>query len=190
MNTLTVEDAVLPMNDDTWIFRELGQAKFGDARLTRRAMIITQDLMEHPDLFMASIYKGNWGGLHAGYRFFDNTAVQPAAILAPHRAATYERSGAESLVLVAQDTCYFNFSGHEALEGVGPIESLNDKGNLGHTARAMTTQGVPIGLTAQKIWTRDPAECGQGRQRKKRPFAEKESARWLEIAQEAASGVP
>jgi len=54
----------------------------------------------------------------------------------------------------------------------------------------MTTQGVPIGLTAPKIWTRNPAEFGKGRQRKKRPLAEKDSARWLAIAREAASGVP
>jgi len=43
MNTLTIEDAVLPMDNDPWIFRELGQAQFGDARLTRRAMILAQD---------------------------------------------------------------------------------------------------------------------------------------------------
>ena len=189
-NTVFVDDPIVPMNDDPWIFRELGQAKFGDARLTRRAMIIAQDIMDHPDLSMASIYKGNWGDLRAGYRFFDNVAVTPAAILAPHRAATYERSGAEPLVLIAQDTCYFNFSSHKALKGAGPIESLNDKGILVHTALAMTPQGVPIGVAAQKIWTRDAAEFRKGRKRKKRAFAEKESARWLEIAQEAASGVP
>jgi len=190
LNTLTVEDAVLPTDNDPWIFRELGQAQFGDARLTRRAMINAQDLMEHPDLSLASIDKGNSGDLRAGYRFFDNAAVKPAAILAPHRAAPDERSGMESLGLIAQDPCYFHCSSHEALEGVGPIESLDDKGILVQTALAMTTQGVPIGLTAPKIWIRDPAEFGKGRQRKQRPLAEKESTRWLEIAQEAASGVP
>ncbi len=155
-------------------------------------MSIAKDLSEHPDRSLASIYQGNLGALHAAYRFYNNPAVQPAAILAPHRAATCERMrhGEESLVLIAQDTCYFNFSSHEALQGAGPIERPNDKGILMHSALAMTPQGVPIGLAAQKIWTRDPAEFGKGRKRTKRPFADKESARWLEIAQEAASGVP
>ena len=178
------------MSNDPWIFRELGQANFGDARLTQRAMIIAQDLMEHPDLSLASIYQGNLGALHGAYRFYNNPAVKPTEILAPHRAATYERSGEESVVLIAQDTCYFNFSSHKALDGVGPIESLNDKGILVHSALAMTREGIPIGLVEQKIWTRDPAEFGKGSKRKKRPFAEKESARWLETAKEAARGVP
>ena len=190
MNTSTLEDTILPTSNDPWIFRELGQAQFGDARLTQRAMSIAKDLSEHPDRSLASIYQGNLGALHAAYRLYNNPAVQPAAILAPHRAATYERMrlGEESLVLIAQDTCYFNFSSHEALQGAGPIERPNDKGILMHSALAMTPQGVPIGLAAQKIWTRDPAEFGKGRKRTKRPFADKESARRLEIAQEAASG--
>jgi len=83
MTTSSVEDAVLPITNNLWIMRELGDARFGDARLTQRAMTIAQDLSAHPDQSLASIYEGNLGGLHAAYRFYDNPAVTPAKILAP-----------------------------------------------------------------------------------------------------------
>ncbi len=142
MTPASVEDAVLPMTDHLWIWRELGTAQFGDARLTQRAMTIAQDLSAHPDQSLASIYEGNWGGLHAAYRFYDNPAVTPATILAPHFEATWDRSGEQPIVLIAQDTTYFNYSSHKAFQGGGPIESLNDKGILVHSALAMTPQGV------------------------------------------------
>lgn len=191
MDTMHAENLSAPaMTIDPWVFRELGKADFGDARLTGRALTFAHDLAAHPDFSIASTYKGDWASLKASYRFLDNAAVTPEAILAPHREATWDRSGQESWVLIAQDTSYFNYTHHPTTQGLGPVEREDDLGLMGHTALAMTADGVPIGIAAQKIWTRDPAEFGKSRQRQSRPFAEKESARWVEIAQAAASGVP
>ena len=175
---------------DPWVFREFGLADFGDARLTGRILTFAHDLAAHPDLSMASLYHGDWANLKASYRVLDNDAVTPAAILAPHRQATGDRSGQESWVLIAQDTSYFNYTHHPATEGLGPVERAEDQGLMVHTALAMTAEGVPLGIVAQKIWTRDPAEFGKSRPRRSRPFADKESARWVEIAQAATRGVP
>jgi hypothetical protein len=191
MATMDVGDLVAPpVTIEPWVFRELGQANFGDARLTGRVLTLANDLAAHPNLSLASTYEGDWASLKASYRFLDNAAVTPDAIVAPHRDATWDRSGQESWVLIAQDTSYFNYTGHPATQGLGPIERVDDPGLLVHTALAMTEQGVPLGIAAQKIWTRDPAHFGKSRQRKTRPFAEKESARWVEIAKEATRGVP
>jgi len=92
------------------------------ARLTQRAMTIAQDLSAHPDQSLDSIYEGNLGWLHAAYRFYDNPAVTSAKILAPHFEATWDRSGEQPVVLIAQDTTYFNYSTHKAFQGGGPIE--------------------------------------------------------------------
>ncbi len=51
-----------------------------------------------------------------------------------------------------------------AAEGLDPVERAEDQDLMGHTALAMTAEGVPLGLMAQKIWTRDPAEVGKSRQ--------------------------
>ena len=43
---------------DPWVFRELGLASFGDARLTARALRLASDLAARPGLSLASLYEG------------------------------------------------------------------------------------------------------------------------------------
>ena len=61
-----------------WVFRELGLALLGDARLTARALRLASDLAAHPGLSLSSLYESDWADLKAGYRFFDNPKVTPA----------------------------------------------------------------------------------------------------------------
>ncbi len=175
---------------DEWVFRELGHMDCGDARLSERALQLTRDMSVHPDGSLPSTYQGDPAGLKAGYRFFDNDRVLPAAMLASHRDATWARCAEEPWVLIAQDTTYFNFTSHPQTTGLGPIESLQDIGLLVHSALAMTTQGVPMGVLAQKIWARDPADHGKSADRKSLPIEEKESYRWLETMDQATAGCP
>ena len=117
----------------------------------------------------------------------DNDAVTPQAILAPHGVATWTRCDGMSRVLeVAQDTTYFTFTGHPATQGLGPIESENDQGLIVHSALAITTDGVPLGIVAQKIWTRDPAALDKSGRRRQTPIKDKESYRWIETARAVA----
>lgn len=175
---------------EPWVFRELEQADFGDARLTARILQLVSDLGSHPEWSLASLYEGDWASLKAGYRFFDNAAVTPSAILAPHREATWARSVGQSRILVAQDTTYLNFTGHAATQGLGPVESLNDRGLMVHTGLAITTDGVPLGIVAQQMWARDPDTFDKSRQRRSTRLEDKESYRWIETAEEAIQGVP
>ena len=144
----------------------------------------------HPDASLPATYQGDLAGLKAGYRFFDNDRVTPAALLASHRDASWARCTEEPWVLIAQDTTYFNFTSHPQTTGLGLIESLQDIGLVVHSALAMTPQGVPLGILAQKIWARDPAEHGKRADRKSLPIEEKESYRWLETMDQATAGGP
>lgn len=175
---------------DPWVFRELGLASLGDARLTARALRLASDLAAHPDLSLSSLYASDWAGLKAGYRFFDNPKVTPAKLLEPHQAATWERCASAQIVLIAQDTTYFNFTSHAATAGMGPIGSGTEQGFLLHSALALTTEGVPLGLVAQIAWARDPETRGKSAHRKQLPIEEKESYRWLQIQQQIAARVP
>jgi hypothetical protein len=175
---------------DPWVFRELGWASLGDARLTARALRLATDLAAHPDLSLSSLYRSDWAGLKAGYRFFDNPKVTPAKLLAPHQAATWERATDERVVLVAQDTTYFNFSSHTKATGMGPIGPGTELGFLLHSALALTTEGVPLGLVGQIAWARDPETRGKSTHRKQLPIEEKESYRWLRIQEQIAKQVP
>ena len=175
---------------EPWVFRELGLALFGDARLTARSLRLASDLAAHPGLSLASLYESDWAGLKAGYRFFDNPKVTPAKLLEPHQAATWERSASEQIVLVAQDTMYFNFTSHAATTGMGPIGPGPEQGFLLHSALALTTDGVPLGLVGQIAWARDPETRGKSAARKQLPIEEKESYRWLKIQEQIAARVP
>lgn len=175
---------------DPWVFRELGLALLGDARLTARALRLASDLAAHPDLSLSSVYQSDWAGLKAGYRFFDNPKVTPKKLLAPHQVATWERAADERVVLVAQDTTYFNFSRHMKTTGMGPIGAGTEQGFLLHSALALTTDGVPLGLVGQIAGARDPESRGNRAHRKPLPIEEKESYRWLRIQAQIAAHVP
>ncbi len=95
----------------------------------------------------------------------------------------------EEWVLIAQDTTYFNYTSHPATEGLGPMGSGLDQGLLLHSALAMTTDGVPLGIAAEILWARDPATQGKSADRKQRPIEDKESYRWLQIQEQVAAGI-
>ncbi len=116
--------------------------------------------------------------------------MTPDKILEPHQAATWERAEAEGIVLVAQDTTYFNFTSHAAATGMGSIGPGTEQGFLLHSALAITTEGVPLGLVGQIAWARDPETRGKSTQRKQLPIEEKESYRWLQIQEQIAAHVP
>ena len=139
----------------------------------------------------------DWANTKAAYRFFSNSRVNEHAILKGHFDATAERVAAtEGPILILQDTTEFSFQ-REKAEAIGFTKVINsgkDKdgrprlhtlcGLLMHSSLAVTTQGVPLGLTAVKFWTRDKFKGTAALKRKinptRVPIETKESFRWLE----------
>jgi hypothetical protein len=56
-----------------------------------------------------------------------------------------------------------------------------------HTCLAVSTDGVPLGALAHRLWRRPPKEEEKA---KNRLLKDKESARWIEVTKEAARIVP
>jgi hypothetical protein len=57
-------------------------------------------------------------------------------------------------VLVVQDTAFISYGKHPNTKGLGPIGKSNsstDRGLIMHTALAITTSGVALGIVSQKI---------------------------------------
>ena len=48
-----------------------------------------------------------------------------------------------------------------------------------HSTLAFTPERVPLGLLAQQVWARDPADVGKRTRRKQLPISQKESQKWL-----------
>jgi len=158
----------------------------GDARLNRRLARLVEDLAAQPTASVPQAC-GTWAATKAAYRFWDSAQVSAAAIREAHQQGTVERLADHATVLVVQDTTNLDFTHHPATQGLGYLDRPPHQGLKVHSALAVSTAGVPLGLLHQEVWSRDPFTKGKHHQRRRREMAEKESQRWrdgLRVSQE------
>jgi hypothetical protein len=195
----------------SWIDQELAGCKFADVRLEKRFSMLMEQLSEGIGRTIP-LACGDWAATKAAYRFLDNDRVSEAEILAGHFQATRLRFDAvKGPVLVLHDTTEFSYT-RENTEAIGLTHKVakghKDKkgrqrmhtvcGILMHSSLAITTEGLPLGLTAIKLWTRKKFKGTNALQGKtldsdgkhsinmtRIPIEEKESIRWLENARQA-----
>jgi Transposase DNA-binding/Transposase Tn5 dimerisation domain len=173
---------------ENWTEMELGEADFGDKRLTKRFVRLTRDLAARPEGSVPQA-SGSWAATKGAYRFWDNEKVTPESIRAAHREKTIERAKEYGTVLAVQDTTSMNYMSHQATEGLGPIDRWGTQGIHVHSVLAVSPDGVPCGLVHQQVWSRDPEEKRTKEERKKLPIEEKESYRWLESLEATQNAV-
>jgi len=136
-----------------------------------------------------SIFGGR-GLVKKAYNLLNNERVDFAGIQSQAISLTKSNLVGLDRVLVAQDTTHINLAGHAKTEGLG-LQSERTLGMLAHSAIACTTNGEPIGLLYQKVWTRIKDEGtffsldADGN-----PKEEKESYRWLETFRESTTNIP
>lgn len=168
---------------NAWIEQETQDADFGDERLDARYRILLEQLSDHPSLSLPAACGGD-AEVAAAYRFFDNEKTEPAKVLGPHRTATLERIRAEAVVIAAQDTTEVDLTRKKEKVG-GPLNDSKRWGLYLHPVLVMTPQRVPLGVVEATMWSRDPKQLDKTSQerkkeRRQKPFAQKESYRWLQ----------
>ena len=131
------------MTTAAWAEREVASAALGDRRRTRRLARLLTDLAERPSASLPTACAGA-AATKAAYRFFDEAAIEPDAILAAHVSATAARAGAHRLILALQDTTELDFTAHAALAGAGPLAHPARTGLLVHSVLAATPEGAPL----------------------------------------------
>jgi Transposase DNA-binding/Transposase DDE domain len=199
---------------ESWIEQELAGCEFADARLGKRFSMLMAQFSEGIGRTIP-LACGDWAATKAAYRFLDNDRVSEAEILAGHFQATRERFAAvEGPVLVLHDTTEFSFTrenaeaiglthkvakGHKNIAGRQRMHTVC--GILMHSSLAVTTDGLPLGLAAIKLWTRKKFKGTNALQGKtldggkhsinttRIPIEEKESVRWLENARQATANL-
>ncbi|MHB1803289.1 MAG: IS4 family transposase, partial [Actinomycetes bacterium] len=172
-----------------WAAKECATADFGDARLTQRFVSLVAKLTEHPQSSLPEAL-GQWSATKAAYRFFSNEKVTVKAVYDSHREATLDKMQDQPIVLAVQDTTIFNFTLHRKTEGLGPIGQAGLSGFFLHSCLAVSSEGVPQGILAHRLWTRSTEDKGKRELRRKRPLEDKESARWIDVTKEARTVVP
>ncbi|MCJ8352378.1 IS4 family transposase [Moritella sp.] len=180
----------------SWVDNEVNVSSFSDKRLGLRLRKLLGQLSNAigDPLPMAC---QDWANTKAAYRFLSNEAVGESEILAGHFQSTQDRVAAvDGFILVLQDTTEFTYKrskpekiGVIGLTPVGRdlhgrIERRAICGLLMHGSLVITTDGLPLGLSAVKFWSRSKFKGTNALKRHinptRIPIEEKESYRWLE----------
>ena len=180
----------------SWVKTETAGCDLGDERLNRRLGAILEALGERPGKSLPTAFQ-DWSNTKAAYRFFSNDNVSEHRILEGHFAASALRIQATSgPILILQDTTEFNFK-RASPEKIGFThvstgQKLKDGrrkkhvvcGFQMHASLAITPDGLPLGLTAAKFWSRAAFKGTAALKRRinptRVPIEQKESMRWLD----------
>jgi len=178
-------------NESGWAMNEFHDVNLGDERLNKRLIKLFDSLSESPESPINQAC-GDWAETKAAYRFFQNENVVPEEILKSHKLRTQERVQKHETVLAIQDTSYIMYTSHPSTTGIAKltvkkgkrVDRIYSKGLLMHSCLACTTDGVPLGLLDQNIFSRSPDKPAlRGRTKDVTPIEDKESYRWLEMLQ-------
>ena len=173
----------------SWIHGELQTLCLKDARRCARVESMVQAMAKNPTGSVPQVFSSH-ADIAAAYRLLACEAVTPEAIVAALSDACVARMAPHSVVLAIQDTTTLNFTHHPATAGRGPLAEPHVLGFLAHTVLAVSAQGVPLGIVYQKQWARDPEAERTSSKRHQRPFAEKESFRWVESLRVVHERIP
>ncbi len=176
-----------------WIGKELARVKLPDARLGKRLRSLVEQMSKGVGRSICWACQ-DWAATKAAYRFFSNGRVREEQILGGHFQATRDRVGrGHEPVLVVHDTTEFSYR-RKDMAAVGMVSKRTvGKDSRGqpkyfttcgiclHSSLAVTLEGLPLGLTAVKFWSRKNFKGREAKTKAKRaPIEEKESLRWLE----------
>lgn len=184
---LTPQPLIESLEQEDWCAYEMKGLDLGDQRHNQRAVKILEARWEQPQ---ASFYGSfsSWTPAKAAYGLIEhkNPQISFASLLEPHVQATQARMAAEKLVLLPQDTTGLNYSTLKQTSGLGPLGEDKGQGLWLHTMLTFRPDGVSLGVLDAKCWARPPAKPG-GRGRNAKSIDEKESVRWIEGFQKAAT---
>ena len=184
------------MNDaKKWLKQDIGaefaEANLGDARRTKRLVVVARASEDMPDVGFPQMVESD-GELEAIYRLLGNEEVRADAILAPHIKATMGRAKQHPLCLIVHDTTDFEFSGER--EGLG-LMSGNQQGFFAHYALAVLPgpARIPLGVAGLERLTRQVRKQTQRRNHSYYTSQDptRESLRWgrvMEAVEEKREG--
>lgn len=179
-------------HETSWAAEEFADVSLGDKRLEARLVKLFDRFSDAPESPINQAC-ADWAETKAAYRFFQNESVEVQEILEAHRSKTVQRAAKHRTVLAIQDTSYFVYTSHLKTKGLSRmslkkgknVPKIYSNGLMMHLCLAVTTQGLPLGLLDQKIFSRKlrPQKTHAAKYAKPHdhlPVEEKESYRWLE----------
>jgi len=172
-----------------WARQEFLDAELGDVRRSRRLVRVAAGLARESHGTLPGSF-GSWAELKAAYRLLDEPGVTYAEILQPHGAGTCSACRLPGEYLLVEDTTDLNFSGHEGVEGLGPIGDGRGRGMYVHSTLALKVhrwdadqqpQVTALGLLGQQCWVRKEPTGADTETKASRLSRARESQRWASV---------
>ena len=160
------------------------KAVLGDARRDKRAAWMLERIVTSGSLVLREIGQTRSGEVGA-HRLLSSDDVDPDALLVPHVARTAQACRGRRIV-AAQDTTEINFDRYrQPVAGLGPTGNTDIRGFFIHPVVAIDVDDEALlGVVGARIWTREEEPTPDHRCI---AFEEKESRRWLDAAETAAT---
>ena len=165
-----------------WAEKELESVDLGDKRRSKRLIKIVEDLADQPGESVPQAC-GDTAATTAAYDFWNSPYFQPDDIRSAHQTSTIKRIEPHQIILAIQDTTNIDLTHHPQTTGLGYLDTATSFGLKVHSTLAASIDGVPLGIIAQQVWTRDPENLGIAKKRHERETQQKESQRWLDAEQ-------
>ncbi len=145
-----------------WAASEFGTAKLGDARRTARLVALAAEAAATPSGTVSGACRTS-ASREGAFRFVESDAVCPREVIGAMARAAARRCAATKVAIVPVDATSLRINDETGRKGLGAIGSWKSGARGVHvmSALAVTTEGAPLGVSAQSYWVRE--------QRSKRP---------------------
>jgi len=175
------------LESDVWAQNEFGGAPLNDKRLSKRLVEIADAKAKIPNRAFTGVAKGDWPAVKGYYRFIDypeDSGVNMANILAPHRERTIRRMMGQKVVLCIQDDCKLNFDNLNDCEGLGEIGSNQTSAKTGglnlHSTFTIASNGLPLGVLRGESSAPTNRDVNDKRKSHNIPIEEKKTFAWIQ----------
>jgi hypothetical protein len=162
-----------------WAFEEFGRAKIVDPRWRRRLVRVAERAARRPagrvtETFVSSAER------QGAYGLLESEAVSTDEVGNAMFEACARRSAGRAFVYCAVDGTSLSLTDRDCSKGFGPIGSRasGGRGLKVMNAMVLSADGVPLGVSSQRYWTR--AERGRHKNRDELRPKDKETQHWLD----------
>jgi hypothetical protein len=183
-----VEEALAPRSvfapalAPDWVEEEMAGVELGDERLNQRVRRMLRGRWARPE---SSFYRSfdDVAESKGAYQLVENPRweINLGSLLAPHELQTARRMAAETVVLLAQDTCALSYNSLRQTQGLGSLGEDHSRGLFLHSMQAFRLDGIPLGTAWAEVWARP--EASDTARRNEQSIDEKESGRWMRALQ-------
>ncbi len=167
-----------------WAWAEFGELEVGDRRLKPRTLAIARRALERGGGRISDVFS-NAAERQGAYDLLEGGRVSGEALMATMSAACVDRSPADGFVFVPIDGSSVQVVDRDKRTDLGLVGTYtnNARGLQVVSALALTEEGVPLGLCAQRWWARATKRRPRTRSTY-RPVQERESRYLVEAIQD------